>query len=113
MHDLGVIAETRVVDGQEKRGLRLVVGGGLGSVPYQAKLFDEFLAPEELLPITQAIARVFGRLGERRTATALESSSWYMSWGSTKFKDLVMEERKILPHDSRWTGIRRGCDQGI
>ena len=103
MHDLGVVAETRVVDAQEKRGLRLVVGGGLGSVPYQAKLFDEFLAPEELLPITQAIARVFGRLGEKKNRNRARIKFLVHELGIEKFKDLVMEERKILPHDSRWT----------
>ena len=103
MHDLGVIAETRVVDGQEKRGLRLVVGGGLGSVPYQAKVFDEFLAPEELLPVTQAIARVFGRLGEKKNRNRARIKFLVHELGIDKFKDLVMEERKILPHDSRWT----------
>lgn len=103
MHDLGVVAETRVVDGQEKRGLRLVVGGGLGSVPYQAKLFDEFLAPEELLPITQAIARVFGRLGEKKNRNRARIKFLVHELGIDKFKELVLEERKILPHDPRWT----------
>ena len=32
-HDVGLIAKTRVVDGQEKRGFGYYVGGGLGSVP--------------------------------------------------------------------------------
>ena len=45
----------------EKRGFALYVGGGLGAVPHQAELFDEFLPEEELLPNTQAIARVFAR----------------------------------------------------
>lgn len=103
MHDLGVIAETRVVNGQERRGLRLVVGGGLGSVPYQAKLFDEFLAPEELLPITQAIARVFGRLGEKKNRNRARIKFLVHELGIDKFKELVLEERKILPHDPRWT----------
>ena len=107
MHDLGVVAETRVVDGQEKRGLRLVVGGGLGSVPYQAKLFDEFLAPEELLPITQAIARVFGRLGEKKNRNRARIKFLVHELGIDKFKDLVMEERKILPHELRWTDMLR------
>ncbi len=44
----------------------MYVGGGLGAVPYQAKLFDSFVPPEELLPLTQAIARVFARLGEKK-----------------------------------------------
>lgn len=103
MHDLGVVAESRIVDGEERRGLRLVVGGGLGSVPYQAKLFDEFLAPEELLPITQAIARVFGRLGEKKNRNRARIKFLVHELGIEKFKDLVMEERKILPYDTRWT----------
>src|SRR5262245_16641415 len=103
MHDLGVVAETRVVGGQEKRGLRLVVGGGLGSVPYQAKLFDEFLAPEELLPITQAIARVFARFGEKKNRHRARIKFLVHELGIDKFKDLVLEERKVLPHDPRWT----------
>src|SRR5438309_8471104 len=38
MHDLGGIAATRVVDGKERRGFEVYVGGGLGAVPHQAKL---------------------------------------------------------------------------
>ena len=66
MHDLGLIARTRTVDGVEERGFETYVGGGLGAVPHQAKLFDEFLPEAELLPLAQAIARVFARLGEKR-----------------------------------------------
>ena len=57
------------------RGFALYVGGGLGAVPHDAKLFDPFLPEEELLPITQAIARVFARLGEKtphRTPTVFQ-----------------------------------------
>src|SRR3954465_6260333 len=59
MHDLGLIAATRTQNGTEQRGFEMYVGGGLGAVPYQAKLFDSFVPPEELLPLAQAIARVF------------------------------------------------------
>ena len=76
MHDLGGIAVVKTIDGEEKRGFKLYVGGGLGAVPHQAQLFDEFVPAEELLPIAQAIARVFARLGERKTAIAPELSSW-------------------------------------
>src|SRR3989440_6978287 len=43
MHDLGGIAKTKIVAGKQVRGFELYVGGGLGAVPHQAKLFDEFL----------------------------------------------------------------------
>ena len=66
MHDLGFIARTTVVDGVERRGFETYVGGGLGAVPHKAKMFDEFLPEEELLPLAQAIARVFARLGEKK-----------------------------------------------
>src|SRR5438105_2686077 len=63
LHDLGFIPKTRgnAATGREELGLEMYVGGRLGAVPYQAKLFDEFVAPEELLPLAQAIARVFAR----------------------------------------------------
>src|SRR4051794_17779963 len=44
LHDLGGIAAIR----NGKRGFELYVGGGLGAVPHQAKLFTEFLPEEEL-----------------------------------------------------------------
>jgi sulfite reductase (ferredoxin) len=64
-HDMGAIAATRVVDGKKVRGFEVYVGGGLGSVPYPAKLLDEFCTEDELLPTAQAVSRVFGRLGEK------------------------------------------------
>src|SRR5204863_8496513 len=70
LHDMGCIAVKKVENGKERRGFELYVGGGLGAVPQQAKLFDEFLPEEELLPIAQAISRVFARLGEKKNRAA-------------------------------------------
>jgi len=103
MHDMGLIAETREVDGQTQRGFRLVVGGGLGAVPRQAKLFDEFLAPEEILPIAQAIARVFGRHGEKKMRSRARMKFLIEKWGMEKFTEEVLAERKTLKEDPRWT----------
>src|ERR1039457_1864253 len=66
MHDLGLIAVKRVDDGKEKLGFETYVGGGLGTVPYQAKLFDSFIPPEELLPLAQAIPRTFAKHVRRK-----------------------------------------------
>src|SRR5579885_3716606 len=54
LHDLGLIAATRTENGVEKRGFAVYVGGGLGAVPYQAKLLDPFVPLEEILPLAQA-----------------------------------------------------------
>ena len=103
MHDMGAIAKTRVVDGKEKRGFEFYVGGGLGSVPYKAKLFDEFLPEEELLPMAQAISRVFARLGEKRNRARARIKFLIANLGIDGFRKLVLEERQKLPADPRWT----------
>jgi sulfite reductase (ferredoxin) len=111
MHDLGVIAVTRNESGREERGFHLYVGGGLGAVPYQAKLFDEFLPPEELLPIAQAIARVFARHGEKKNRNRARIKFLIQDLGIEKFRELVRDERKILPHDPKWTEYLKDTDQ--
>ena len=103
MHDMGAIAVTRTVDGKEQRGFELYVGGGLGAVPHKAKLFDEFLPPEELLPTAQAISRVFARLGEKRNRARARVKFLVAKLGIDEFKRLVLEERAQLPEDPRWT----------
>src|SRR5271170_7404549 len=103
MHDVGFIASTRSENGAEKRGFQMFVGGGLGAVPYMAKLFDSFVPVEEILPLTQAIARVFARLGEKKNRNRARIKFLVHDLGIDKFRDLVLEERKTLPHDPRWT----------
>jgi sulfite reductase (ferredoxin) len=103
MHDLGLLAVTRVVDGVEQRGFTMYVGGGLGAVPHHAKVLEEFVTEEELLPISQAIARVFARLGEKRNRARARIKFVVKSLGIDEFRRLVREERTKLPHDPRWT----------
>jgi sulfite reductase (ferredoxin) len=102
-HDVGAIARTRPIDGRQRRGFELYVGGGLGSVPAPAVLFDEFLPEEELLPVCQAIARVFGRLGEKENRAKARLKFLVKKLGTTEFKRLVNEERAHLRVDPRWT----------
>ena len=52
MHDLGLIASTRLEHGEVRRGFKFYVGGGLGTVPHQAQLLEEFVTEEELLPLS-------------------------------------------------------------
>src|SRR3989441_3086625 len=101
MHDLGGVA--KIQDG--KRGFKLFVGGGLGAVPYQAKVFADFLPVEELLPTAQAIARVFARLGEKQNRARARIKFLVDKLGIEEFRRLVAEERKTLPHDPRWTSF--------
>ena len=102
MHDLGVTARVRNIDGVETRGFKVVVGGGLGAVPRQAKVLDDFMPPEELLPTAQAISRIFGRHGEKKTRSRARLKFLIDKWGIEKFREEVAGERAKLPHDDRW-----------
>lgn len=104
-HDLGCIAKTRKVDGVVERGFEFYVGGGLGAVPQMAQLFEEFLPEAELLPMAQAICRVFGRLGEKENRQRARLKFLVKKLGIEEFKRLVLEERQKLRPDPRWTAF--------
>ena len=103
MHDVGYIATTREVDGQTKRGFEMYVGGGLGAVPRQAKILSEFVTEEEFIPLTQAVARVFGRLGEKKNRGKARIKFLVDSLGIDEFRRLVMEERALMEPEASWT----------
>lgn len=105
-HDLGAIAKARPgADGQVERGFDVYVGGGLGSVPQQARLLYEFVAPEELLPVSQAVSRVFARLGEKQNRARARIKFLVSKVGIEAFRALVDEERKQLRPDPRWRSL--------
>ncbi len=103
MHDLGVIAAKREVDGKTVRGFEVYVGGGLGTVPFQAKLYAEFLPVEDLLPLAIAIARVYTKYGEKRNRNTARIKFLVKKLGFDEFRRRVEEERAALPEDPRWT----------
>ena len=110
MHDIGAVAAVKEVDGEIKKGFRFYVGGGLGAVPHQAKVLDEFLPAEELLPISQAICRVFTRLGERRNRNKARLKFVVAKYGIEEFRKMVYEERETLRHDPQWTAYLDNLD---
>ncbi|MBI3666822.1 MAG: nitrite/sulfite reductase [Acidobacteria bacterium] len=79
------------------------MGGGLGPIPYQAKLFSEFVPVAEMLPLAQAVARVFARLGEKKNRARARMKFLVAQVGIAEFIRLVREEREKLPYDPRWT----------
>src|ERR1700678_1485182 len=62
INDLGIRAVVR--DGQ--RGFRIAFGGGLGPLPCEAQLLDEFLPEELLIHRVEAVIRVFNQHGNRK-----------------------------------------------
>jgi sulfite reductase (ferredoxin) len=105
MHDLGFLARLMTVDGRTQRGFAIYVGGGLGTVPHQAQLLSDFAPETEILPLTQAVARVFARLGEKRNRNRARLKFLVARLGIEEFRRLVFEERQQLPYDERWTAL--------
>ena len=103
MHDIGAVAQVREQNGKPARGFRVYMGGGLGAIPHQAKLFSEFVPAEELLPVTQAVSRVFARLGEKKNRAKARMKFLIAKLGVEEFARLVREEREKLPSDPSWT----------
>ncbi len=62
IHDIGLRAVMR--DGQ--RGFRMLIAGGLGPLPVEARLLDEFVPEERLLNKCEAVIRVFNQYGNRK-----------------------------------------------
>ncbi len=103
MHDLGGIAKTRNrPDGTLERGFAIYVGGGLGAVPHQAKLFDQFVPEAELLPLARAMGRVFARLGEKRSRNKARLKFLVQKLGIDEFRRIVLEEVRTMPQDPSW-----------
>ncbi len=62
IHDVGLRAVVR--DGQ--RGFRMLVGGGLGPLPVEAHVLDEFVPVEKLVSRIEAVLRLFNTHGNRK-----------------------------------------------
>ena len=114
MHDLGLIARTRIGEsGGVQRGFEFHVGGGLGAIPHQAKLLDAFVTEEELLPLSQAVSRVFARLGEKDNRGRARIKFLVAKLGMEEFRELVEAERATLPDDPRWTAYLRELERDV
>lgn len=98
-HDLGLTA--RIRDG--KRGFRVVVGGGLGSVAFEAQEYTDFLPEEELFPFAQALLKLFAIHGEKTNRARARMKFLLAKWGLEAFKAELEAVREALPHDPEWT----------
>lgn len=102
MHDIGAVAKIQDVDGKPTIGFEVYVGGGLGAVPHQARLFSEFVPATEMLPFAQATARVFAAQGEKKNRARARMKFLVEKLGIDGFREAVMEERARLPKDPGW-----------
>jgi sulfite reductase (ferredoxin) len=92
IHDLGFIA--KIENGV--RGFKVLLGGGLGSQPRHADVLYEFLAADEIIPLTESVLRVFDRYGERAKRGKARMKFLVKDLGLEAFVQLIDAERKAL-----------------
>ena len=95
IHDVGLIAQVRGSNGTAHRGFKVLVGGGLGSLPTEAAVLTDFLPEEELLPTIEAILRVFTETGNRKNKLMARLKFVLRAKGIEEFRRLVAEKRKV------------------
>ncbi len=100
MHDLGVIPRIKEIEGNRKRGFKVVVGGGLGAQPHLAIATHEFLEEDLLIPYIESVLRVFDRYGERNSRHKARIKFLIQQIGMDAFNELVAAEHKALTDQS-------------
>ena len=98
MHDFGLIPRIREVNGQTKRGFKVVVGGGLGAQPFLAIPTHEFLEEDLVIPYLESILRVFDRHGERNSRHKARIKFLIQKIGIDAFNELVKQEQTALTY---------------
>ena len=66
IHDLAFYSATRMVDGKEERGFRMLTGGGLSIMPKHAFELYDFVPLSDYLRVSEAVLRIFNRSDELR-----------------------------------------------
>ena len=95
INDIGLRAVVR--DG--KRGFRMAVGGGLGPLPREAQILDEFVPEERLLNRCEAVIRVFNRYGNRQNKNIARLKFVIRERGFAWVKEEIEKEyAEILEH---------------
>jgi sulfite reductase beta subunit-like hemoprotein len=94
-NDVGLRAVIR--NGQ--RGFRMVVGGGLGPLPSEAQLLDEFVPADLLVHRIEAVLRIFNKYGNRQNKNKARLKFVLRERGFEWLKEHIdLEYRDILEH---------------
>ncbi len=96
MVDVGLIPQTRQLDGSTQRGFKIFLGGGLGNRSFVGHQLEEFTPEEDLLYTSIAVMRIFDRLGDRKNLARNRMRYLVNDMGWDKFQNLVLKERAIV-----------------
>ena len=93
IHDLAFFSQIRVIDGKAVRGFRVMVGGGLSTMPKEAVTLTEFVPMSEFLTLSEAVIRIFNAADElRKNILKARLKFLVHRVGEDAFREMVAEE---------------------
>jgi len=92
VNDLGFIARTRVVGDWVERGFAVYAAGGMGSYSRVADPLEDFIPEEEVFNVTEAVLRIFDRLGDRKNRNQARLRFAAERLGPEEFRRVYEEE---------------------
>lgn len=94
--DVGLIPQTRIVDGKERRGFKVYAGGGLGTKSAIGHQLEEFTDEDNVIYTLIAILKVYDRLGDRKNAHKNRLRYLVEKMGWEEFSNTVFKERNVV-----------------
>ena len=88
INDIGLRAVIR----NGKRGFRMIIGGGMGPLPREAQLLEEFVPEEVLLNKCEAVIRVFNKYGNRKNKNTARMKFVIRERGMEWMRDQIEKE---------------------
>lgn len=96
MHDLGFVPKINYENGQEVRGFKIMLGGGLGAQPHIAEKVTDFMHEDLIIPFAESVIRIFDRYGERAKRNKARLKYLIQEMGKEAFLELTEKERLAL-----------------
>jgi len=94
--DVGLIPQTRDLDGKIQRGFKVFLGGGLGNKSFVGHHLEDFTPEEDILYTSIAVLRIFDRLGNRKNMARNRMRYLVDEMGWENFQNLVLKERMVV-----------------
>lgn len=103
INDIGAMAVQKEIDGVTQDGFKIHIAGGLGPHPRVAQLLEEFVPADDLLPLSEAILRVFDQHGERKNRNRARMKFLLEKIGFEELKRRITEEFKMVKASGKWS----------
>jgi sulfite reductase beta subunit-like hemoprotein len=101
INDVGLVAIRRAGG----RAFRVIVAGSLGARPLLGMVLDEQRPPDEVLPLTLALLRVFAAHGNRKNRAVARLRHVRQEMGDELFTALVQQAFQAARAERRWPAV--------